>query len=105
MFNSGGRIVRSTTGQVYLSNYILVKTSNRTIYIREYNGILGVWVSEPFCFRTNTHNIMKWCDFDMQSVINSVRQVCSALHQLPVLQFNSKFVHYRMLLLEFRKMF
>ena len=72
-----------------LVQYILVKTSNRTIYKREYNGILGVLVSEPYCFRTNTHNIMNWCDFDMQSVINSVRQVCSALYQLPVLQLNS----------------
>ena len=30
-------------------------------------------------------DIMSWCDFDMRLVINSitVRQVCSAIHQLP----------------------
>ena len=44
---------------------------------------------------------MSWCDFGMQSVIYSVRQVCSALHQLPVLQLNSQFIHNRMLLLQF----
>ena len=42
-------------------------------------------------------NIMNWCDFDMESVLKSVRQVCSALHQLPVLLMKSLCVHNRII--------
>ena len=55
--------------------YILVKTSNRTLYKHEYNRVLGFRFQCLTAIEPINQNIFNWYDFVLQYVIITFRQV------------------------------
>ena len=54
---------------------ILVRTSNRTLSIHDYNGVQGLQFQWLVALEPITNKCLNWNDFVMQYVIITVRQV------------------------------